>query len=214
MRTRGLAALGLAGLAALLVFVAVLGVGPFGGASSTPGAHDGTASPGQAASAGTSGSLASPISNPTVALGPDGLPAAIDGERVYRLTDGSEWTKLAGSFLLGGYPWGYFPPCIGPDPAVPTAPPAVADLVGEIGCNYGIFLQPFAWEYSLDGQFTGLTQFKLAPRSAGLVGPVDGPGIVARAHVHDAEAASCPLDERAACDAAIVLDEIVWSSGG
>jgi hypothetical protein len=214
MPTRGLAALGLAGLAAVLVSVAVLGVGPFGGADSTPSPREGTASPGQAASAGPSGSLEGPSSNPTVALGPDGLPVAIGGERVYRLTDGSEWTKLDGGFLLGGYPWGYFPPCIGPDPAVPTAPPAVADLVGDIGCNYGVFLQPFPWEYSVDGQFTGLKQFKLAPKSVGLVGPTDGPGMVARVHVHDAAASGCPLDERAACDVAIVLDEVVWSTTG
>jgi hypothetical protein len=44
----------------------------------------------------------------------------------------------------------------------------------------------------------------------GLYGWLGGPAIVVRVHTHDPEAAACSADKRAACEAAVVVEGVVW----
>jgi len=41
---------------------------------------------------------------------------------------------------------------------------------------------------------------------------VDGPGIVIRAHTHDAGAVQCSAEGKANCEAALVVESVVWPS--
>jgi hypothetical protein len=59
--------------------------------------------------------------------------------------------------------------------------------------------------------------FKVAPRgSEALTGFLtqphwlNGPAIVMRVHTHDPEAAQCGADQQAACEAAVVVEAVVW----
>lgn len=133
-----------------------------------------------------------------VTLGADGIPNQIDGQRVYRVTEQQEWQDLSGSFLLGAYPVSYAISC----PSVETQPSAEADLRGQCG---GMELAPFANENPSAGLLMA------APRGlAALYGMVGGPAVVMRVHTHDPEAAQCSADRRPDCDAAVVVEAVVW----
>jgi hypothetical protein len=138
------------------------------------------------------------------ALGSDGIPAEIDGQRVYRITDKAEWQNLTGSFLLGAYAVTYTPPC---PPRLPTLPPQDAGLVGTC-------MDPgFAHVGLMSSAGNPYTQPPLVPAPRGataLNGWLDGPAIVIRTHTHDAAAQQCSADARAACEAAVVVEAVVW----
>ena len=139
----------------------------------------------------------SPSPTPTDAvLAADGIPAQIGGEHVYRLSEALP--NGSGSFLLGGYPVNYPISC----PSARPLPTAEADLVGQCG---GTHLASSA------GQRPGSGLFTLAPRGSDLLTPwLGGPAVVIRAHTHDAAAASCSADTKAACEAAVVVESVVW----
>ena len=117
------------------------------------------------------------------------VPTAFEGQRVYRAADQPLFDALPGSFLLGGvltYP-AVEPPCVSP--------------AGPAGRGQGL-LPYCAWP-SIDG-------LALSPKTP--VDSINGMSIVARVHVHDPSAAECIPSVRAACEAAIVVEEIVWKN--
>jgi hypothetical protein len=133
-----------------------------------------------------------------VCLGSDGIPNQLDGQRVYRVTEQAEWQNLSGSFLLGGYGLDLVISC----PTLLPQPSAEADLLGQCG---GIELAPFANEKPRFGLLM------VAPRgSSSLSGWLGGSAAVVRAHTHDPEAAQCSAGEQSACQAAVVVEAVVW----
>jgi hypothetical protein len=137
-----------------------------------------------------------------VVRGSDGIPTSIDGQPVYRIADKAEWQGLNGSFLLAAYAAPFVILC----PTSIVQPPAEADLVGQCG---GIALWPHA-----NASFIGVDPNSLqraAPQGSGaLSGWLGGQAIVMRAHTHDPEAAQCGADQKAACEAAVVVEAVVW----
>ena len=135
------------------------------------------------------------------ALGRDGIPTQIDGQRVYRVTDQAEWQNLSGSFLLGSYAVDAPIPCASPLPSTHPQSSAEADLTPQCGV---VELVPLAKDNS---EYF----FNLAPRGlAVLTGWLNGPAVVMRVHAHDPEAAGCAGDSRAGCDSAVVVEAVVW----
>jgi hypothetical protein len=141
-------------------------------------------------------------SGPSVILGSDGLPAEIEGERVYRITDQAEWQDLSGSFLLAAnIPSGIMPSCfIG---SAPSGPPEGDLLAGglcggwALGNTTGPALDQASFVYA-------------APKSQILLfGWANHPAVL-RVHTHDSEAAQCSAAKRAACEAAVVVEAVVW----
>ncbi|MGD0863746.1 MAG: hypothetical protein ABSA21_13495 [Candidatus Limnocylindrales bacterium] len=142
--------------------------------------------------------LASGPSASGVVMSSDGIPTQIDGQRVYRVTDKAEWQNLSGSFLLGGYGLDFVMSC----PTWLPQPSAEADLLGQCG---GVELAPSANENPGSGLLM------LAPQgSSSLSGWLGGPAIVVRVHTHDPEAAQCSAREQSACEAALVVEAVVW----
>lgn len=137
----------------------------------------------------------------SVVLGSDGIPTQVDNQRVYRVGEKAEWQDLNGSFLLTAYAtWDAFP-CPPAD-----QPPAEAALLGRCG---GIALEPSANPNFNDIDLSTLQM--AAPEGTGaLTGWVGGPPIVMRVHTHDTEAAQCAADQEAACEAAVVVEVVVW----
>ena len=134
-----------------------------------------------------------------VVLGSDGIPALIDGERVYRIDD--DWRSQSGSFLLGAYAVDAPIPCAPPLPSTEPQSSAEADLIPQCGV---VELTPHE---------TGNTEyfFRLAPRGLVLLSAwLDGPAIVMRVHTHDSEAARCAADNKADCEGAVVIEAVVW----
>ncbi len=147
------------------------------------------------------GSGAGPVATPTpvavvpsmsVIMGSENLPAQVDGERVYRVTEQAEWEQLSGSFLLAA------------TPAFPTAP-----------CAGGLIASGNSAAYDLIGTYCSspaLTSLVYAaPKSPALGSVWDwlNHAAVFQVHTHDSEAAECGalLDE---CEAAVVVDALVW----
>ena len=142
----------------------------------------------------------------TASLGADGIPNQIDGQRVYRVTDKVEWRALSGGFLLGAYVVRYTPPC---PPRLVTLPPAEAALIAT--CSDQGFPQ-VNLRASAGDPYNQSPLFPAALGASALDGWVDGPAIVMRAHTHDASAAQCRTDQLAACQAALVVESVVWPS--
>ena len=141
---------------------------------------------------------------PSVALGADGIPNQLDGQTVYRVGDKAEWQNVTGSFLLGAFAVRYTPPC---PPRLSTLPPAEAALIAT--CSDQGF--PAVNLMASSGDPYGPAPLFPAAQGAGaLDGWVDGPPIVMRAHTHDAGAAQCSADNLAACEAAVVVETVVW----
>ncbi len=143
-------------------------------------------------------------SNPApagVVRGADGIPTSIDSHRVYRIADKAEWQSLSGSFLLAAYAAPFVILC----PTFIAQPSAEAALVSQCG---GISLEPSATSNS-----NGVDNYlqMVAPEGSGaLSGWVGGPAVVMRVHTHDLEAAQCGADQKAACEAALVVEAVVW----
>jgi hypothetical protein len=135
-------------------------------------------------------------------MGSEDFPVSIDGQPVYRLDDRGTWQSLSGSFLVAaGAPYGA-PSC----PAASPLPTAEADLLGQ--CPEVILFQTSGF-MSGDGRGMGT-----APKSLSLqaVAGWGGRIIVVRAHTHDPEAAQCGAAVRAGCEAALVVEAVVWPS--
>jgi hypothetical protein len=158
--------------------------------------------PGTKPAATTAATTASVVpSASSVILGSDGIPAQIDGQRVYRVTDMAEWQNLSGNFLLAAnMPSGAMPACIA---AHGTG--AEGDLLAQ-ACG--------GWSLgSTTGSDSDQASFVYAaPKSS----PYDllygwaNQAVVLRVHTHDSEAAGCSADKRAACEVAVVVEAVVW----
>ena len=114
------------------------------------------------------------------------VPTQIDGERVYRAADQASF-PTSGSFLLGG-PFTkpqFMPPC----PMQPNQTAAEQQLI------------PYCYILSIDG-------LSVAPESN--IDEPNGEIVVARVHIDDPLAAQCPASDRAQCQAAIVVEAVVW----
>lgn len=139
-----------------------------------------------------------------VTLGSDGVPAQIDGQRVYRIGEQAEWQQLAGSFLLGVWPEYFAISC--PPGYPPVADAASPDLVAFCA---GYQLLPSSARTTGSGGTGGLSS-AAAPRGSGVFGPWNGRLVIVRVHTHDPEATECSEVMRAACDMAVVAEEVVW----
>jgi hypothetical protein len=136
-----------------------------------------------------------------VVMGSDGIPTQIDGQRVYRVSEQAEWQNLSGSFLLGGYGLDLDISC----PTLLPQPSAEADLLGQ--CD-SVELLPYPITIS-PGLGSGV--LTLAPRGSSVLGGWErGPAVVVRVHTHDPEAAQCSAGEQSACQAAVVVEAVVW----
>lgn len=130
------------------------------------------------------------------AMGADGIPLEIDGQHVYRIGD-DVWGGLSGSFLLGGYVQRRPLSC--PSVENPGSKP-LSDLVAS--CPW-FHLAPSA---SANAQL-----LLLAPIGSDQLTPwSNGFPVVVRVHTHDGEAAQCPADQRSSCEAAVVIEAVVW----
>ena len=137
----------------------------------------------------------------TVEFGPDGIPAQIDGQIVHRVGERTDWQNLTGSFLIGGYALQEVLSC----PSQAQLPSAEAAL--STTCS-GLALWPTAGTVAMIATTGGL---KVAyAGSSQLAAWVGGPAIVVRVHTHDPEAVQCGIDTRAACEAAVVVEAVVW----
>jgi hypothetical protein len=142
-----------------------------------------------------------------IALGSDGIPNQIDGQRVYRVGEQADWEKLSGSFLLGAYAVRYTPPC--PPRSEPTLPPAETALIAR--CTDQGFPQMILMARPGDPYASSSTPlFPAAKGADALEGWVDGPAVVMRVHTHDGAATGCQPDQVADCQAAVVVEDVVW----
>jgi hypothetical protein len=134
-------------------------------------------------------------------IGFGGIPAQIDGQRVYLVGEQKEWGTLSGSFLLGGFAHGDYANC--PAPSAPSADPE-AHLLSR--CDRLVELRTDI----LPGM-TGSVGVFVAPRNSELLyGSEGGPAVVVRVHTHDPEAAQCAAGNRTDCEAAVVVEAVVW----
>lgn len=132
-------------------------------------------------------------SAPPVAIGD--FPPEIDGERVLATDEARSKAVNAEStesFLVGGWVTVHVVDCAG-GPNLPVSP-----LVEPCDGGYRIANEGSdSWG-----------QFRLVG-DQGVSVPLRQP-IVLRVHVRDPRATACPETYRASCDAAIVVDEVVW----
>jgi hypothetical protein len=185
------------------VAIVLLALFTLGGCASPPPPTVAPHSPTPAASQpgpNPTGASASPSLSPVV-LGADGIPTQIDGQRVYRVTDQAEWQNLRASFLLGAtMPSGIQPACI----AIRGTGPEGDLLAGFCG----------GWSLgSTTGSATDYLSFiYAAPKSSpyALLYSWANHAVVLRVHTHDPEAAQCSAAKRAACEAAVVVEAVVW----
>ncbi|HEY5487460.1 MAG TPA: DUF4232 domain-containing protein [Candidatus Limnocylindrales bacterium] len=139
----------------------------------------------------------------TAPPGPDaqGIPTQIDGQRVYRVGEQSEWENLSGSFLLATTP---SLSVMGCPPGAYSPQPERDLLSGPCG---GVMLG------SITGAPLDLSDILYAA-AKGLpyswLGDWSGHTVILRAHTHDPEAAQCLADTRARCDASVVVEAVVW----
>lgn len=133
------------------------------------------------------------------------IPTEIDGQKVYSVSDQAEWENLTGSFYLGAYVQFSAPSCPPPQPGE-SQPPAEQELVGY--CSFvGLLPSPIATWEGVDLSRT----VRAAASSYGLLAPFfGGSEIVMRVHTHDPQAAECSAAQRDLCDAAVVVEAVVW----
>ncbi|MFI5260083.1 MAG: hypothetical protein ACHQ01_10830 [Candidatus Limnocylindrales bacterium] len=145
--------------------------------------------PGGPASAGTG-----------VVLGSDGIPTQIDGQRVYRVGEKADWENLSGSFLLVANANRAPLICIA---HASSGSPESDLLVGNCG----------GWSLgSTSGSGDQANIVYAAPKSSpqSLLNGWAGNPVVLRVHTHDPEAAQCSADQKANCEAAVVVEAVVW----
>jgi hypothetical protein len=139
-------------------------------------------------------------SGPSVILGSDGLPAEVEGQRVYRVTDQAEWQDLSGSFLLAAH--------------IPGWPGSASCIVAQGTPENDLLAGGLCGGWSL-GSTTGsgsdqASFLYAAPKSQVQLYGWANHAVVLRVHTHDTEAAQCSAAKRAACEAAVVVEAVVW----
>ena len=134
-------------------------------------------------------------------VGFGGIPAQIDGQRVYLVVEQKEWETLSGSFLLGGFAHGDFADC---PASLDLSPNPEMHLLSRCGRRVELRSDKLPGTVGSVGVF-------VAPQSSSLLyGSEGGPAVVVRVHTHDPEAAQCAADNRADCEAAVVVEAVTW----
>jgi hypothetical protein len=150
-------------------------------------------------SAGPTGNNPAPAG---VVRGSDGIPASLDGQRVYRIADQSEWQNLTGSFLLGGYVVQLLTGC----KAQFGSPPPEDAFISS--CDAMLLTPGPVADFN---GFDPSTFPSVAPLSMeALRGWFGGPAIVMRVHTHDPGAAKCAAYLQSRCESAVVVEAVVW----
>jgi hypothetical protein len=143
------------------------------------------------------------VANPLTGVVISGLPTHLDGAPVYQLWQKDKWAAESASFLLAGYKFGLANPC--PSAAATAAATSGGPTDGELipTCD-GVELSPTSNNYTKDEQ-------ELAPfGSQALAGLTDGTAVVVRGHTRDPLSARCTDHGRSACEAALVVEDVVW----
>jgi hypothetical protein len=118
------------------------------------------------------------------------VPSEIAGEHVYRATDQASFASLKGSFLFGG---------------LVTTPDAIPPCAAPMGkSDVELQLIPYCSWVAIDG-------VQLAPKGLAIADLKNQVAVV-RVHVNDPLAAECKSSVRAECEAAIVVESLVWTS--
>jgi hypothetical protein len=121
------------------------------------------------------------------------IPTHLDGENVYRSADRNAFPTDR-SFLLGG-PFtesGFLRPCVAPF-STNSAEWSLLEVTLIDSCE-GLYI---------DG-------LRIAP--LGSIREPNGEVLVARVHIHDPLAAQCAPENQERCEAAIVVESVVWRS--
>ncbi|HEX7491120.1 MAG TPA: hypothetical protein VF337_05400 [Candidatus Limnocylindrales bacterium] len=193
---------GLRVVAACAAIVTIVGAATIGITLRNSGGPAAAAGPwtSAAASAAAASTVTTPWQvNQVEGLVTNGLPTKIRQGDIYQLWQRSKWAGLTGSFLLAAYKFS-LEPCASSRPANPSFGPD-AKLVAQCG---GVELSPTPGNYTLG-------QEMVAPRgSEGLAGLPDGTAVVVSAHTNDPLAAQCAGSQRAACQAALVVEGVMW----
>ncbi|MFI5262662.1 MAG: hypothetical protein ACHQZR_08940 [Candidatus Limnocylindrales bacterium] len=189
------------GLAVLLV-VAVIG-GFLGGGVGPSSPATGT-SPATGASPLATGT---PAASGAVVMGPDGIPTSIDGQLTVSVPEALDRlgrSPSPASFLVRGYYAGYALPC----PFIPrTVPPTPGSRLIPDNCEPHIL--------GADPIPVGQDHATAADLNLTLGSDVDTlpmGAVVLEIHGHDPAAAACDPSIRAACEAAVIVDRVVWSA--
>lgn len=141
------------------------------------------------------------------ALGPDGLPSWIDGQATISVPEAqgmlAHVTSATELFVRGWYA-GWALPC----PYIPaTVPPTPGSSLLPDNCQPSIL---GASPIPLGQDHATASDLDLT------LGPdVDAPpigAVVLEIHGHDAAAAACDPSIRAACEAAVIVDRVVWTA--
>ncbi len=206
VRLVGVPSLGLA--AALLIVLAAVMVA--GGAPKAAGPARSEPAPTSAAPTSATQTSAAPTSasrvlgQPDVVMGSAGFPVSIDGQAVYRFEYATTWESLTGSFLVAAEAPSGAPSCPGAYPSPTPMPNAESDLFAD--CPEVIL------GYTSSSQSSGFSGTAVAPKGLPLaaISTWGGHVVVFRAHTHDPEAAQCERADLARCEAALVVESVVW----
>jgi hypothetical protein len=141
------------------------------------------------------------------ALGPDGLPSWIDGQATISVPKAQETLAQSSSatelFVRGWYS-GFALPC----PFIPaTVPPTPGSSLLPDDCQPSI-LGPAAIPLGQDHATADDLDLTLGP---GVDAPPIGE-VVLEVHGHDPAATLCDPSIRPACDAAVIVDRVVWTA--
>jgi len=136
----------------------------------------------------------------------DDIPAVLDGQPVLNIFQGKAQATTASTsqaFLIGGWFAAFGLTC--------AAPPANTPMSSLVPWCQGVFLTDLPYEVLdalHDMQAATITPIYLTGASAELL-PRAG-RVVYRVHVHDPSAADCPPSLLVRCQAAVVVDALVW----
>lgn len=140
-------------------------------------------------------------------LGSDGLPTSIEGQQTLTVPEALD--RLAGStdatpFLVRGWYAGFALPC----PFIPaTAPPTPGSSLLPDNCQPSM-LATSPIPTGQDHATASDLNLTLGP---GADAPPAGAAVL-EVHGHDPAAAACDPSIRAACEAAVIVDRVVWTA--
>jgi hypothetical protein len=135
---------------------------------------------------------------PTPTAQPSGtVPDQIAGQKVYTMDNRSEWASFTTSFYLYAEIGTVSMACLNV-----SIGPAEDDLIGGTCPTLVLAMTSI----SKPSDYT-----RVAPKAKTIFrGWINAPPIVMRVHTHDPEAAQCTAGSRAACEAAVVVEAVVW----
>ena len=142
-------------------------------------------------------------------IGPDGLPASIEGQQTLSVPEAL--VRLAGStdstpFLVRGLyssvaiPCAFIPPTVPPTPGSSLLPqPCDPSILSATPMAVG------------QAQVTA-SDLKLTLGPGMVAPPRESEAVVIQVHGHDPASAACDPSIRAACEAAVIVDGVVWTA--